>query len=43
MHQPQPTLQQIPASIAAVADYEPFARERMSGRRFHIHGNTVVY
>lgn len=25
-----PKLQQIPASIAAVADYEPFARERMS-------------
>ncbi|NHN78277.1 alpha-hydroxy-acid oxidizing protein [Azotobacter chroococcum] len=30
MHQPLPKLQQIPASIAAVADYEPFARERMS-------------
>ncbi len=30
MHSPLPTLQQIPASIAAVADYEPFARERMS-------------
>ncbi|GAB3369494.1 alpha-hydroxy acid oxidase [Azotobacter armeniacus] len=30
MHRPLPKLQQIPASIAAVADYEPFARERMS-------------
>ncbi|CAD5107969.1 alpha-hydroxy acid oxidase [Zestomonas carbonaria] len=30
MHQPLPKLQQIPPSIAAVADYEPFARERMS-------------
>ncbi|MCY1343173.1 4-hydroxymandelate oxidase [compost metagenome] len=28
--QPLPKLQQIPAAIAAVADYEPFARERMS-------------
>ncbi|MDH0897159.1 MULTISPECIES: alpha-hydroxy acid oxidase [unclassified Pseudomonas] len=27
---PLPKLQQIPPSIAAVADYEPFARERMS-------------
>lgn len=27
---PLPTLQQIPPSIAAVADYEPYARERMS-------------
>ncbi|ACO77462.1 L-lactate dehydrogenase/FMN-dependent alpha-hydroxy acid dehydrogenase [Azotobacter vinelandii CA] len=30
MHDPLPKLQQIPASIAALADYEPFARERMS-------------
>jgi len=30
MHCPLPKLQQIPASIAAVADYEAFARERMS-------------
>lgn len=28
--QPLPKLQQIPPSIAALADYEPFARERMS-------------
>ena len=27
---PLPKLQQIPAEIAAVADYEPFARERMT-------------
>jgi 4-hydroxymandelate oxidase len=27
---PLPKLQQIPAEIAAVADYEPFARERLS-------------
>lgn len=27
---PLPTLQQIPSTIAAVADYEPHARERMS-------------
>lgn len=30
MRPPLATLQQIPASIAAVADYEPFARERMT-------------
>jgi len=30
MPQPLPTLQQIPASIAALADYEAFARDRMS-------------
>jgi 4-hydroxymandelate oxidase len=30
MKLPLPPLQQIPASIAAVTDYEPFARERMT-------------
>jgi len=30
MHQPLPKLQQIPAEIAAVTDYEAFARARMS-------------
>lgn len=30
MPQPLPKLQQIPAEIAAVTDYEPFARARMS-------------
>ena len=34
--QPLPPLQQIPPSIAAVVDYEPYARERMSLSLIHI-------
>jgi 4-hydroxymandelate oxidase len=38
---PLPPLEHIPACIAAVADYEPFARERMSASAWaYIHGGA---